>query len=45
MMTQETSTIPQMDGLGSLPMRDPIGRIPELSRSAKGKSSQGGTYV
>ena len=36
MRTQEISTIPQLDGLGSLPKRDPIGRrIQEISRSAE----------
>ena len=34
--TQEISTIPQLDGLGSLPIRDPIGRrVPESFRSAE----------
>ena len=46
MRTQEISTIPQLDGLRSLPMRNPIGRgIQEISRSAEQESSQGGTYV
>ena len=46
MRTQEISTIPQLDGLGFLPIRDPIGRrIQEISRSAEGESFQGGTYV
>ena len=36
MRTQEISTIPQLDGLGSLPIRDPIGkRVPKSSRSAE----------
>ena len=36
MRTHKISTIPQLDGLGSLPMRDPIGRrIQEISRSAE----------
>ena len=36
MRTQKISTIPQLDGLGSLPIRDPIGRrIQEISRSAE----------
>ena len=36
MRTQEISMTAQLDGLGSLSMRDPIGRrIQEISRSAK----------
>ena len=36
MRTQKIPTIPQLDGPGSLPMRDPIGRgIQEISRSAE----------
>ena len=36
MRTQGISTIPQLDGPGSLPKRDPIGRrIQEISRSAE----------
>ena len=36
MRTQQISMIPQLDGLVSLPMRDPIGRrIQEISGSAK----------
>ena len=36
MRTQEISTIPQLDGPGSLPMRDPIGRrVQEISRSTE----------
>ena len=33
MQAQEVSTIPQLDGPGSLPMKDPIGRrMHEISR-------------
>ena len=36
MRTQEISTIPQLDGPGSLPMREPIGRrVQEISRSTE----------
>ena len=43
---QDVSTIPQLDGHGSLPMRDPIGRLMHgVSRSVEQDSSQGGTYV
>ena len=46
MRVQEISIMPQLDGLASLPMRDPIGRrIQEIPRSAEQESSQGGTYV
>ena len=45
MRTQEISAFPQLDGPGSLPIRDPIGRrVSESSRSAEQASSQGGTY-
>ena len=43
---QEISIMPQLDGLASLPMRDPIGRRAwEDSRLAGGEYSQRGTYV
>ena len=46
MWAQEVSTIPQLDGPRSLPMRDPIGRrMHEISRLAEQDSSQGDTYV
>ena len=46
MRTQEISTIPQLDGPGSLPMKEPIGRrVQEISRSAEQEYSQGSTYV
>ena len=46
MWAQEISIIPQLDGPGSLPMRDPIGRrMHEISRPAEQESSQGDTYV
>ena len=46
MRAQEISIMPQLDGLASLPMRDPIGRrIQEIPRSAEWESSQGGTYM
>ena len=46
MQAQEVSVIPQLDGPGSLPMRDPIGRqMHGVSRSVEQDSSQGGTYV
>ena len=46
MRAQEVSAIPQVDGPGSLPMRDPIGRwMHGASRSVEKESSQGGTYV
>ena len=36
MWAQEISIMPQLDGLGSLPMRDPIGRrTQEISRPAE----------
>ena len=36
MRSQEISSIPHLDGLGSLPMRNPIGRrIQEISRLAE----------
>ena len=36
MWAQEISIMPQLDGPGSLPMRDPIGRrIQEISRPAE----------
>ena len=36
MQAQEISIMPQLDGLGSLPMRDPIGRrMHEISRPAE----------
>ena len=36
MQAQEISIMPQLDGLGSLPMRDPIGRrTHEISRPAE----------
>ena len=42
---QEISIIPQLDGLASFPMRDPIGRrIQEVPRLAE-QDSQGGTYM
>ena len=46
MRAHEVSTIPQSDGPGSLPMRDPIGtQMHGVSRSVEQDSSQGGTYV
>ena len=46
MHAQEVSAIPQVDGPGSLPMRDPIGRwMHGVSRSVEKDSSQGGMYV
>ena len=46
MRAQEILLMPQLDGLASLPMRDPIGRrIQEVPRLAEQESSQGGTYV
>ena len=46
MWAQEVSTIPQVDGPGSLPMRDPIGRqMHGVSRPFERDSFQGGTYV
>ena len=45
MQAQEVSTIPQVDGSGSLPMRDPIRWMHEVSRPVEQDSSQGGTYV
>ena len=46
MQAQEMSAISQVDGPGSLPMRDPIGRwMNGVSRLVEQDSSQGGTYV
>ena len=46
MRTQEVSTIPQLDGPRSLPMRDHTrGRVGGLSSQTGQDSSQGGTYV
>ena len=46
MWAQEVSAIPQVDGPGSLPMRDPIGRwMHGVSSPVEQDSSQGGTYV
>ena len=46
MQAQEASTIPQSDGPGSLPMRDPIGRqMHGASRAVEQDSSKGDTYV
>ena len=43
---QEISIVPQLDGPGSLPMRDPIGRrILQVSRLRERESSQGNTYI
>ena len=43
---QEVSTIPQVDGPGSLPMRDHIERqMNGIPRLVEQDSSQGGTYV
>ena len=43
---QKVSTISQLDGPESLPMRDPIGRwMHGVSRSVEQDSSQVGTYV
>ena len=46
MWAQEVSTIPQLDGPGSLPMRDPIGRwMHRVSWPVEQDSSQGDTFV
>ena len=46
MRTQEISTIPLLDGPGSLLMRDPIERrTHETSRPAEQESSQEDTYI
>ena len=46
MWAQEVSAIPQMDGPGSLPMRDHIERCMNgIPRLVEQNSSQGGTYV
>ena len=46
MQAQEVSAIPQVDGPGSLPMKEPIGRwVHGVSRSVELDSSQGGTYM
>ena len=46
MQAQEVSAIPQVDGPGSLPMRDPIERqMNGIPRLVEQDSSQGGTYV
>ena len=46
MCAQEVSAIPQVDGPGSLPMRDPIERWMNGNPRLVGKdSSQGDTYV
>ena len=46
MWAQEVSIIPQLDGPGSLPMRDPIGRqMHRVSRPVEQDSSQRDTYV
>ena len=46
MTGQEILIKPQLDGLESLPVRDPIGRrIQEDPRLAEQEYSQGGTYV
>ena len=45
MKAQEISIMPQLDGPGSLPMRDPIGRMHEISRPAELESSKGDTYI
>ena len=43
---QEVSTILQLDGPGSLPMRDSIGRqMYRIFRSVEQDFTQGGTYV
>ena len=46
MWAQDVSAIPQVDGLRSLPMRDPIERwMDRIPRLVERDSSQGGTYV
>ena len=46
MQAQEVSAIPQVDGPGSLPMRDPIERrMNGIPRLVEQVSSQEGTYV
>ena len=46
MQTQKVSTIPQVDGPGSLPMRDIIGGwMHRVSSPAEQDSSQGDIYV
>ena len=46
MRAQEISIMPQLDGLASLPIRDPIGRrIQEVPRLVEQQYYQGGTYV
>ena len=46
MQVQEISIMPQLDGPGSLWMRDPIGRRKhEISRPAEQESSQGDPYI
>ena len=46
MRTQEVSTIPQLDGPGTLPMRDHTrGRVAGFSSQIGQDSSHGGTYV
>ena len=46
MWAQEVSAIPQVDGLGSLPIRDPIERwMNGVPRLVEQDSSQGGIYV
>ena len=46
MWAQEILIVPQLDGLASLPMIDPIGRrIQEDHRLAEWEYSQGGTYI
>ena len=46
MQAQEISIIPQLDGPGCLPVRDPFGRwMHGVSRSVELDPSQEGTYV
>ena len=46
MKTQEVSMIPQLDGPGSLPVRDHTrGRVVRFLGQIEQDSSQGGTYV
>ena len=46
MQDQEISNMPQLDGPGSLLMRDPIGqRTHEVTGPAKQESSQGDTHI